>query len=286
MTPRVLDHADHRRDLGDNLHVYAVVSRRARGLSIGVNLNADKVCNFDCPYCQVDRTTPGGSADVDLDALERELSVLLGWVRDGTLWAHAPFDTAAPEHRRVADIAFAGDGEPTSARAFPEAVALVRRVRDAMLGDGAGAGALPPLRLLTNGTLLHRARVGAALPGFDEVWFKLDAGTEAYFRVVDGTTFPFARILRNLRELARVRPVVVQSMFLALEGVGPTDAEVAAWAGRLAEVCAAGGVIDRVQVYSVARTPSDARVGPLPRARLEQVADAARAKGLLVEVHG
>jgi wyosine [tRNA(Phe)-imidazoG37] synthetase (radical SAM superfamily) len=284
MTPRVLDHADHRRDLGDNLHVYAVVSRRARGLSIGVNLNADKVCNFDCPYCQVDRTTPGGSADVDLGALERELSVLLGWVRDGTLWAHAPFDTAAPEHRRVADIAFAGDGEPTSARAFPEAVALVRRVRDAMLGDGGGA--LPPLRLLTNGTLLHRERVRAALPGLDEVWFKLDAGTEDYFRVVDGTTFPFARILRNLRELACARPVVVQSMFLALDGVGPSDAEVTAWAARLAEVRAAGGAIDRVQVYTVARTPADPRVGPLPRARLEQVADAARADGLVVEVHG
>jgi wyosine [tRNA(Phe)-imidazoG37] synthetase (radical SAM superfamily) len=284
MTPRVLDHVDHRRDLGGNLHVYAVVSRRAGGLSIGVNLNADKVCNFDCPYCQVDRSMPGGAADVDLGALERELSVLLGWVRDGTLWSHAPFDTAAPAHRRVADIAFAGDGEPTSASAFPEAVAVVRRLRDTLLGDGPTQRV--PVRLLTNGTLLHRPRVRAALEGIDEVWFKLDAGTEPYFRVVDGTTFPFARILRNLHELACARPVVVQSMFLALEGEGPSDAEIAAWAERLVDVRAAGGTIDRVQVYSVARAPSDPRVGPLPRARLEQVADAARRRGFPVEVHG
>ncbi|HNC96138.1 MAG TPA: radical SAM protein, partial [Myxococcota bacterium] len=57
---RRLDFADHRRDLGDNRYIYAVVSRRARGLSIGINLNPDKVCNFDCPYCQVDRRVPGG----------------------------------------------------------------------------------------------------------------------------------------------------------------------------------------------------------------------------------
>ena len=48
-SPRRLDFTDHRRDLGENRYVYAVVSRRAGGLSIGVNLNPDKVCNFDCP---------------------------------------------------------------------------------------------------------------------------------------------------------------------------------------------------------------------------------------------
>ena len=63
---RRLDFKDHRRDLGENRYVYAVVSRRARGLSIGVNLNPDKVCNFDCPYCQVDRTTPGASPRIEV----------------------------------------------------------------------------------------------------------------------------------------------------------------------------------------------------------------------------
>src|SRR5688572_28859968 len=115
---RVLDFADHRRDLGANRYVYAVVSRRARGLSIGVNLNPDKVCNFDCPYCQVDRTTPGGSPEIVVPELRAELDQMLDLAR-GDLWSIPPFDTAAPALRRVADIAFAGDGEPTSPRAFP-----------------------------------------------------------------------------------------------------------------------------------------------------------------------
>ena len=56
---RVLTTQDHRRKLDENRYVYAVLSRRSGGVSIGVNLNPDKVCNFDCIYCQVDRTTPG-----------------------------------------------------------------------------------------------------------------------------------------------------------------------------------------------------------------------------------
>jgi wyosine [tRNA(Phe)-imidazoG37] synthetase (radical SAM superfamily) len=276
---RVLDFTDHRRDLGDNRYVYAVVSRRAQGLSIGLNLNPDKACNFDCPYCQVDRTVPGGPADVDVAVLRAELDRLLAWVTDGTLWQHPPFDTAAPALRRVADLAFAGDGEPTAARAFPEAVAAVRAARD-------DAGLTVPVRLLTNATLLHRDRVRAALPAIDEVWCKLDAGTEPYYQVVDGTRFPFARVLSNLAELSRERPIVLQSMFLTLDGQGPDDAEADAWGQRLAEILGGGGTIDRVQVYSVARRPSDPRVGPLPLSRLEQVAERARRLGLRVEVHG
>src|SRR5215831_19604434 len=101
---RRLDFEDHRRDLAANRYVYAVVSRRAQGLSIGVNLNPDKVCNFDCPYCQVDRTTPGGPPRIDVALLKSELQELLERAR-GDLWAEAPFDTVEPALRRVADVA-------------------------------------------------------------------------------------------------------------------------------------------------------------------------------------
>jgi hypothetical protein len=91
---RQLDFRDHRRELGDNRFVYAVVSRRAGGLSIGLNLNPDKVCNFDCPYCQVDRSPKGLenlTRGVDVARLSAELDGLLAWVKDGSLWSRAPF---------------------------------------------------------------------------------------------------------------------------------------------------------------------------------------------------
>ena len=274
---RRLDYKDHRRELDENRYVYAVVSRRARGLSIGVNMNPDRACNFDCPYCQVDRTTPGGPSRVDVPGLADELEDLLR--RAGAdLWATPPFDTVAPELRRLADVAFAGDGEPTTPSEFPAAARAAREARD-RLAPGV------PLRLLTNATLLHKDRVRAALAEFDELWCKLDAGTEAYFHVVDGTRLPFQRILENLLLVARERPIVVQSLFLTLDGVGPDDTEIAAWAERLREITAQGGRIDHVQVYTVARAPSDPRCGPLDPGRLEGIAAAARAAGLTAAVY-
>ena len=50
-------HRQHPRRFEDFKFVYPVLSRRAHGISIGINTNPDKVCNFDCIYCQVDRTT-------------------------------------------------------------------------------------------------------------------------------------------------------------------------------------------------------------------------------------
>jgi len=274
---RRLDYRDHRRELDRNRYVYAVVSRRARGLSIGVNLNPDKRCNFDCPYCQVDRTTPGGPSRVDVPDLAAELEDLLHRA-GGDLWAHPPFDTVAPDLRRVADVAFAGDGEPTTPSEFPAAARAAREARD-RLAPGV------PLRLLTNATLFHRDRVRAALAEFDGLWCKLDAGTEAYFQVVDGTRLAFRRILDNLLLVARERPIVLQSLFLTLNGRGPGDAEIAAWVERMREIVDQGGRIEHVQVYTVARTPSDPRAGALPGGRLEAIAAAARARGLDAAVY-
>jgi len=273
---RVLDFKDHRRSLDANRYVYAVVSRRARGLSIGVNLNPDKVCNFDCPYCQVDRTTPGGPSRIEVGALRAELEGLLAEVAAGRLWERAPFDTTAAGLRRVADIAFSGDGEPTTPPEFPEAARAAREARDAC-----GLGF--PLRLITNATRFDHPQVRAALAQFDELWCKLDAGSEAYFRLVDGTRFPFSRVLQNLLDVARERPIVIQSMFLAWRGEPPAGAEVDAWVGRLTAIREAGGVIDHVQVYTVARRPADPRAACLAADQVEGIAARARAAGFRAE---
>jgi wyosine [tRNA(Phe)-imidazoG37] synthetase (radical SAM superfamily) len=274
---RRLDYQDHRRELEANRYVYAVVSRRARGLSIGVNLNPDKVCNFDCPYCQVDRTAPGGPSRVDVASLAVELEDLLQRA-GGDLWTRPPFDTVAPELRRLADVAFAGDGEPTTPLEFPAAAHTARQVRD-RLSPGI------PLRLLTNATLFHQDRVRTALAEFDELWCKLDAGTEAYFRLVNGTRLPFRRILDNVLLVARERPIVVQSLFLTLDGAGPDDAEIGAWIACLTAIVAQGGRIDHVQVYTVARAPSDPRCGPLEGQRLEAIVARVRAAGLVAAAY-
>jgi wyosine [tRNA(Phe)-imidazoG37] synthetase (radical SAM superfamily) len=279
---RTLDFSDHRRVLWDNRYVYPVVSRRSKGLSIGVNLNPDKVCNFDCPYCQVDRTTPPTVRTVDPTLLESELDALLELAASGAIWQHAPFDSVAPHLRRINDVAFAGDGEPTTSKHFAESVELVGRLlRKHGLND------VKPI-VLTNATLVQRPSVRAALKRIDalggQVWAKLDAGTEPYFHFVDGTTQSFDRILRNLATLAEQQPVVLQSMFLRFQGQGPSDAEIQAYWGRIAEL-QAHGTVEAVQVYSIARVPANPQLDLLPTPELERIAAGVRALGVSAEVY-
>jgi wyosine [tRNA(Phe)-imidazoG37] synthetase (radical SAM superfamily) len=44
---------DHNRDISGMKYIYPVVSRRAGGVSIGINLNVNNACNWRCVYCQV-----------------------------------------------------------------------------------------------------------------------------------------------------------------------------------------------------------------------------------------
>ena len=85
---------DHTRVYRDFTYVYPVISRRSGGLSIGINLNPDKVCNFDCVYCEVDRKTPPATRVLDLLKARAELCRLVDGALAGELardpkFAHA-----------------------------------------------------------------------------------------------------------------------------------------------------------------------------------------------------
>ena len=79
-------HADHARTFHANRFVYPVLSRRSGGISVGVNLNPDKVCNFDCIYCQVDRTRQSETNFIEIDALLVEPEATLRRITSGGLY--------------------------------------------------------------------------------------------------------------------------------------------------------------------------------------------------------
>jgi wyosine [tRNA(Phe)-imidazoG37] synthetase (radical SAM superfamily) len=262
-------HRDHRRNFSENLYVYAVVSRRSKGVSIGVNLNPDKVCNFDCVYCQVDRKTPPIVRDVDEARLLEELDTMLDLVTSGRLFDHERFRQTPPALRRLNDIAFSGDGEPTTYLRFREIVSAVAELKRRRGLDEVR------LVLITNATMFHRPAVREALAVLDanngEIWAKLEAGTEAYYRQIDRTTIPFERILDNIAEAARVRPIVIQALFLRLNGEPPPAPELEAFCDRLNDILAAGGRIKLVQVYTVAREPAESYVDALSPVEIDAI---------------
>lgn len=276
--------ASHPRRFRQNRYVYPVVSRRAGGVSIGVNLNPDKACNFDCVYCQVDRHQPGSPPFVDLDRLAAELDAALAEALSGRLFEDPGLAATPPALRRVNDIALSGDGEPTTYRHFEQVIELCAAAR-----QRAGHPELKVV-LITNASMFHRPGVQRGLDRLDrcggEIWAKLDAGTEAYYRRIARTAVPFSRILENLRLAAQKRPIVIQSLFVRLAGQGPSPDEQEAYCQRLAEITAAGGKIKLVQVHTLARKPAEPSVTPLDRAELEALADRVRRQvGLRAEVY-
>lgn len=262
-------HSNHDRIYGSNRFVYPVLSRRSNGVSLGVNLNPDKVCNFDCIYCQVDRTSHSETRFVEIDQLLSELRATLAFITSGDFFGDGPFKDIPVELKRLNDIAFSGDGEPTTYKNFDEIISKCASLkRELGLSD-------VKMVLITNASMFHRDHVKAGLRIFDEnqgeIWAKLEAGTEAYFQTIDRTTFKLQEIVDNISEAARYRSIVIQSLFMNVKGIAPSDEELLAFCGRLSEVVAAGGTIDHVQVYTVARPPAESYVTALPNTKVDQI---------------
>lgn len=276
---------EHSRHFADNRFVYPVISRRSQGVSIGVNLNPDKVCNFDCIYCQVNRVQQSETRFVEIGPLLAELNDMLRLVVDGELFADDKFAGTPGPLRRLNDIAFSGDGEPTTYRNFDEIIEACAEVKRSHSLDQV------KMLLITNASMFHRPAVERGLAILDanqgEVWAKLDAGTEDYYRLVERTTIPFQRILDNITAASRLRPLVIQALFMRIHGQPPPADEQAAFCDRLNEIVARGGRLKLVQIYTVARTPAESYVTPLSDAEVRELAALVQQRtGLLTAAYG
>jgi len=270
------------RDFLDNHYVYAVVSSRARGLSVGVNMRPDKNCNFECVYCEAHRNGEQPEGPLDVDEMATELKKTLAFVRGGRLRERPWYRTLPDELLQLRHVALSGDGEPTLAPWFAEALQAVVHVR-ALSG-------LPffKLVLLTNATGLdlHPVQQGLRhLTRSDEVWVKLDGGSQAYVNKVNRSLVPLDKILSNILLLGRQRPVVIQSLFPAINGEEPPLEEVEQYAQRLLELKNGGAQISLVQIYSATRPSLNSESGHLPLKVLSRIAQTVRqTTGLTAEV--
>jgi wyosine [tRNA(Phe)-imidazoG37] synthetase (radical SAM superfamily) len=266
----------------DNRFVYTVISPRARGLSVGVNMNPDKRCNFDCVYCEVDRSRPSRESRLDVPVMIAELERTLERVWSGALRERPCYRNVPPELFEMRHVTLSGDGEPTLCPNFQEAVEAVVHLR--------ARGRFPffKLVLITNATGLDRPEVVQGLRRFlphDEVWAKLEAGTQEYTDKVNRPDRPVEKILSEILSLARQRPVIIQSLFPSINGEPPAAEEVEAFAQRLLELRNAGAHLPLVQIYSATRPTPHSECGHLRLRQLSHIARMVRkVSGLKAEV--
>ncbi|MEW6416447.1 MAG: radical SAM protein [Pseudomonadota bacterium] len=280
--PPLLTTYAHDRDAAGMTYVYPVVSRRAGGVSVGVNLNPNNACNWACVYCQVPNLTRGTAPEIDLARFERELRTMLAAILQGDF-----MQTSVPEGaRRLNDIALSGNGEPTSATVFPQVIDLIGRV----MTDLDIAGKIK-LVLITNGSLADRPRVQAGIRAMatlnGEVWFKFDSATAAGMRAINQTRIAPEKQFERLAATARLCPTWLQTCVFALDGKPPSNEEQAAYLAAVKRIRDEKIPVQGVLLYGLARPsmqPQASRLAALPDAWLEGFAEKIRAAGLPVKV--
>jgi len=268
---------DHSRDSAGLHYVYPVVSRRAGGVSIGINLNTNNACNWRCIYCQVPDLVRGTAPPVDLPLLEKELSGFLHELQHGDFMQRVP-----PEARRINDIAISGNGEPTSAQEFAEVIEIIARLKPADL----------KLVLITNGSLLQRDNVQQGLRRMaqlnGEVWFKLDRASESGMALVNDTKMMMDKVQQNLATAIACCPNTwLQTCWFALDNKAPLAQDEDDYVDFLKGLLRGGIKPQGVLLYGLARPSMQkegSRLSALSSAQMESFTARIRMLGVDVRL--
>jgi wyosine [tRNA(Phe)-imidazoG37] synthetase (radical SAM superfamily) len=272
--------ADHNRDVSGLTYIYPVVSRRAGGVSIGINLNINNACNWRCLYCQVPNLTRGAPPPINLELLEKELRDFLKSIVHGDFMQRY----VAEGDRKLQDIAFSGNGEPTSAKEFPEVLNIVEKLLNEFdLLNPANAHPIK-VRLITNGSLMDKSLVLESMKHLarinGEVWFKADAGTSEGAAKINDVNINIPSVINRIKACAEACPTFVQTCMVAIDDIAPIEEDIAAYIALLSEV---KETIQGVHLYGLARPSMQAEAPRLSRLSpewLESVAEKIRLIGL------
>ncbi|CAG9932858.1 radical SAM protein [Candidatus Nitrotoga arctica] len=277
-----LDVTDHSRDSAGLRYVYPVVSRRAGGVSVGINLNTNNACNWRCIYCQVPELKRGTAPPVDLALLEQELRGFLHELLHGDFMLRRVPEGA----RRINDIALSGNGEPTSAKEFEQVIILIAKLRQEL--------ALPPyikLVLITNGSLMHRKNVQQGLRKMaqlnGEVWFKVDRVSKAGTQRINNTRTSLVKVRENLATAITLCPTWLQTCWFMLDGEPPGKQDEDDYLNFLATLLHDNIKPEGVLLYSLARPtlqPEAPKLAALSEQQLEGFATRIRALGVETKV--
>ncbi|MES0371854.1 MAG: radical SAM protein [Mariprofundaceae bacterium] len=273
---------NHDRSSSDMSYVYPVISRRAGGVSIGINLNPNNACNWHCAYCQVPDLVRGSAPVIDLSQLKNELSSMLEEIVNGSF-----MQERVPEQcRQLCDIAISGNGEPTSCKNFDEIVQLIVSVMEQFeLSEDV------KLRLITNGSYLHKPAVQAGLKIMDrsngEVWVKVDSATEAGIERINGVTASPELLFSHVKSAAEFCSTWIQTCMVTWDGAPPEEQEVEAYLSMIQRLIDEPIPVKGVLLYGLARPSLQveaAHLSKLPPAWMASMADKIRAVGLDVKL--
>ena len=258
-------YSNHKRDYGDLKYVYPVISRRSAGLSLGINLNVDKLCNFDCPYCQVDRRQHS-DLRFDQNEFQKELVSIIKDIRDGTVWKLPRFKNVENINKKFKDVAIAGDGEPSTSPYLLETMGYLQKISEEY--------SLPEIVWISNATGLAKSQTLQSLRILEQlkgtIWAKLDAGSQEYFELISASKYNLDRIQSMIEKIPAGVKLKIQSCFMKVEGSPPSPNEIDLYISRLMSINQNRNIAE-VQIYTIARKPAQNYVSPLKLTEMQNI---------------
>ena len=227
-------------------YIYGPVQSRRLGYSLGITLTPQKVCSFDCIYCQLGRTPRTTS-------LRKEYIPVREIVDELKLWrAHHPQEAAGLSY-----ITFSGFGEPTLHAGI---AVLIDEIKQVMPGT--------PLALITNASMLSDPGVRQEIGRVDLLVPSLDAVTQKVFERIDrpqpGITVD--AVITGLREARKGFAGKFWLEVMLVSGVNDDLRHIKKLKAVVDELHP-----DKVQLNSPVRTTADSGVMPVRPAKLKKI---------------
>ena len=267
MSIDILTITDHNRKTFKGKYIYPVVSRRAGGLSLGINLNTNNACNWQCIYCEVPDLVRGKPDSINLKELEVELDYWLDQIINQSF-----LNQYTQNKTEFKDIAFSGNGEPTASKQFKDVIKiLIKKINEYKLTKKI------TIRLITNGSNMSNPNVKEALSLMNnfsrEVWFKIDQINEEDVKTINQVNLSKATVKRNLEAALDTSPTVIQTCLFRLNNKLPSKESLDAYIDFLKTY---EKKIKGIHLYSLARLSeqsSDYELTRLTEPELESIAN-------------
>lgn len=216
-------------------YVYGPVRSRRLGNSLGITTVPYKVCNFDCVYCQLKKTTRKTASRKDYVRAEDILEEIRSF-----------FVHKSPE-MTIDCVTFSGSGEPTLNKSIGR---LIRQVKDLTR--------LPVVLITNSSTLIHES-VRRQLLLADLIIPSLDAVTQDVFARIDRPQrgLKIKDIIRSLEVLRKEFKGLIWLEIMLVRGLNDSEEYLLKMKEVIERIKP-----DKVQLNTCVRPPAQAWVKP------------------------
>ena len=222
--------------------LYGLVPSRRLGRSLGIDLVPQKICTYDCIYCQIGKTTEKTLSRKEYVPVKEIMEEVERFLKEGT--------------SSIDYLSLTGSGEPT----------LHSQIRSVI--EGIKALTSIPVAMLTNGSLLYEEEVRQDILRADIVLPSLDAVSPKVFMKINRPRpgFSIKKVIEGLVEFRKVYKGQIWLEILFCKGVNDSKEELLRMKKVIDRIRP-----DRIHLNTVVRPPSEKWAVPLNQKEMEEI---------------